>query len=127
MQRLIFLFFALVSLTSFGQSENKLIVFSGSDWCNSCLKFKKVVLDKPEVKKYLSENFVLVIADFPRDESKLTKEEIKRNEKLADAYNPSGVFPAMVVVKSDKQVAKKEGYRGELPQEFITWLKESAE
>lgn len=125
MRKIIFILFLALSSLVFGQDTNQLVLFTGSDWCNNCLKLKKVVLDKPEVKKVIDEHFELVIADFPRDESKLTKQEIKKNEQLADKYNHSGVFPTVVIIRKGELVAKKEGYRGELPKEFINWLNQS--
>lgn len=117
------LLLVFLSFSSQAQDKKELIIFSGSDWCNSCLKLKKIVLSDSNVKSYIDSNFVTIIADFPRDDSKLTKDQIKRNEALAEKYNSSGIFPTIVILKSGKFIAKKEGYRGELPNEFIEWLK----
>lgn len=124
-QLFLFATFALFSTFASAQEQPQLIIFSGSDWCNNCLRLKKAVLEDPQVKTFIAEHYELVEADFPRDDSHLSKEEIKRNEMLADKYNANGYFPTVVIVKNGEEVAKKSGYSNELPDSYMQWLKEN--
>src|SRR5690349_15837552 len=89
-------------LTDFNQAKavaarsNKhiLISFSGSDWCIPCIRLDHDIFESPAFKKYAGDNLVLVNADFPRlKKNQLPKDQVKKNEALADQYNKKGIFP----------------------------------
>lgn len=119
-------------LTDFEQAlreakeNNKLVVlnFSGSDWCGPCIQLKREVFDKPAFQEYASTNLVLVRADFPRlKKNQLDPEQQKRNEKLADQYNPKGKFPLVVLLDADgKLIYEWDGFAGGTAEEFVTQL-----
>src|SRR5476649_2907169 len=76
--------------------EHKLILinFSGSDWCGPCIRLRKEILESSTFESYASDHLVLVRADFPRKKkNQLDATQVKRNEALADKYNPDGKFP----------------------------------
>ena len=64
---LIFLIFLYTSILA--QEKPVLIIFSGSDWCNNCLKLDKAVLSNQDVQALINEKFTLIEADFPRDDT----------------------------------------------------------
>src|SRR5436305_10584226 len=73
--------------------SHKLILlnFSGSDWCVPCIRMHKEIFESEVFEKYASDNLILVNADFPRlRKNHLSSEQTKKNELLADAYNPKG-------------------------------------
>jgi thioredoxin-related protein len=126
------LFIALISLSIWVQDfnmakqkakeekKNILMVFSGSDWCNNCMRLKKTVFETSEFISYSSENLILLEVDFPRDEKKLSKEKISENEKLADKYNPNGSFPMLVLLDAEGNVkGKKSGYINQGVKKYI--------
>lgn len=130
------LFLALSSstwLTDFqkGKTEaaasNKLLVlnFSGSDWCGPCIRMKKEIFDAEVFKNYSSEKLVLVNADFPRyKKNQLSKEQVKRNEDLAEKYNSEGKFPFTVLLDPTGKVLKQwDGFPGETPEKFVDEIK----
>ncbi|MBB6501187.1 thioredoxin family protein [Pedobacter cryoconitis] len=99
-----------------------LINFSGSDWCGPCIRLRKEILESDAFTKYAADHLVLVRADFPRQKkNQLIKEQIKRNESLADKYNPDGKFPYTLLVNENGQVLKSwEGYPAdETPDQFV--------
>jgi len=111
--------------------EHKLIVlnFSGSDWCIPCIKFSKQVLEKPAFREYAEKNLVLVNADFPRlKKNQLSKELQKKNEKLADKYNPQGIFPLTLLLNADgKLLHTWEGFPNLTAEQFTNQIKEIAD
>lgn len=109
------------------QTEHKLILleFSGSDWCGPCIRFRKDVLETPAFTGFADSALVLVNADFPRlKKNQLSKEQQKKNDKLADIYNPAGIFPMTVLMDADgKKLKTWEGYPDLTTEEFISQLK----
>jgi thioredoxin-related protein len=116
MKRISTLLFLLIVLQSYSQDsflkyteifeeahqESKpiLMIFSGSDWCKPCIKLKKEILLTPSFNN-VSKDFIYLYLDFPyKKKNRLSKEKTKRNEQLAERYNPSGQFPFVVVVES---------------------------
>lgn len=94
--------------------EQKLILlnFSGSDWCIPCISLHKDIFENEAFVSYADKNLVLVNADFPRKKvNRLTAEQTKLNDAMAERYNKDGVFPLTILLRSDGTVIKKwEGY-----------------
>ena len=86
------------------QSDHKYILlnFSGSDWCGPCIQLHKEIFDNEIFGQFAKANLVLVNADFPRlKKNALSKEQQKKNDKLAETYNKKGVFPLTVLLDSE--------------------------
>ena len=105
------------------QNKNIILVFSGSDWCAPCIKLEKEIWESSDFQKEAEKNWVLLKADFPRRKAnKLSKEQTKENEKIADLYNTSGYFPLVVVLDSKGKILGKTGYKEFPPTEYIKHL-----
>lgn len=121
-------FFGPEWLTDFNQAttearnKHKLIVlnFSGSDWCIPCIRMHSDIFESKSFKKLAEENLVLVNADFPRlKKHTLSKEQVKKNEEIAEKYNPKGQFPLTLLINENGQVLKKwEGLPKESAADF---------
>ena len=107
-------------VTDFGSAkkqateENKyvLMVFQGSDWCVPCIKLHREVWETPEFEAFAEEHLVTVQVDFPRrKKNELTPEQVAHNERLAENYNRSGVFPFVVITDPDGNVLGETGYK----------------
>jgi thioredoxin-related protein len=103
--------------------EDKLIMinFSGSDWCGPCIRLRKEILESAVFEAYAKEHLILVRADFPRQKkNQLDAAQVKRNEALADKYNPEGKFPYTLLVDKNGTVVKAwDGFPNESPEKFI--------
>lgn len=85
-----------------------LLNFSGSDWCIPCIRMHEEIFEHPAFRQFADTGLVLVNADFPRSSKhKLSKEQVKHNEKLADQYNPNGKFPLTLLLTPDGKVLKE--------------------
>jgi thioredoxin-related protein len=106
-----------------------LLNFSGSDWCAPCILMKKEIFSTETFDNYAKDNLVLVQADFPRlRKNKLDETKVKRNETLADIYNPHGKFPYTILLNADGAViASWEGYQPTTPEHFIEQIKQHIE
>ena len=124
-----FVFSGPIWLSDYNEAKNvanlshKLILinFSGSDWCGPCIRMKKEIFGTESFEKYAAENLVLVSADFPRSKkNQLSKQQLNKNELLAEKYNRDGKFPLTVLVNAQGKVLKEwEGLPNETPATFI--------
>jgi thioredoxin-related protein len=104
--------------------EHKLILinFSGSDWCGPCIRLRSEILESAKFENYASDHLVLVRADFPRQKKNMpAREQVKRNEVLADKYNADGKFPYTLLVDDKGKVLKAwDGFPNESPDQFVS-------
>ncbi|KAA8483404.1 thioredoxin-like protein [Arcticibacter tournemirensis] len=109
------------------QETHKLILvnFSGSDWCGPCIRLRKEILESGEFESYAQKKLILVRADFPRQKkNQLSKEQERKNEALADMYNPEGKFPYTVLVDENGKVLKHwDGFPDLSPEQFVSQIK----
>ena len=119
------LYTSLDDAISTAQNEDKkvLMIFSGSDWCRPCRKFKTNILENQSFREYVQQNLVLLSVDFPaKKKNKLSDEQYNRNKALADKYNKAGVFPHLVLMNEDKEIIKEIDYEGQSVSDFIKEL-----
>jgi thioredoxin-related protein len=116
--------------TQKAKQEHKLILlnFSGSDWCIPCIRMHKGLFQNDVFNRYADSNLVLINADFPRlKKNQLSKEQQKKNEQLADTYNPKGSFPLTLLLDENGKVLQSwEGNPAATPQEFVDGIKANA-
>jgi thioredoxin-related protein len=108
------------------QSHKMILVnFSGSDWCGPCIRLRKEILETTEFDDYAQDHLVLVRADFPRQKkNQLNKDQVKRNEALADKYNAEGKFPFTLLLDENGKVLKSwDGYPNVTTVQFVSQIK----
>ncbi len=107
--------------------EHKFILlnFSGSDWCGPCIRMHKEIFKAEAFEKYAEKNLVLINADFPRlKKNKLSNELQKNNDRIADLYNPDGIFPLTILLTANGKLVKKwEGLPSLTSDEFVSQVK----
>jgi thiamine biosynthesis lipoprotein len=100
-----------------------LLVFAGSDWCAPCMRFEKTILKETAFQDFANDNLVILKADFPQRE-KLPASLQEQNEKLAERYNPKGIFPSFLLLRDDRSVLSSSlRYHNQSSSEFITEIK----
>ena len=104
------------------QNKKIIIVFQGSDWCIPCVKLEKEVWSTEIFQKYATSHFVMLKADFPRKQKKISKEQKEHNNLLAEKYNPKGYFPWVIVMNKEGNVLGTTGYKKKTPEEYILSL-----
>lgn len=105
------------------QNKQIMIVFTGSDWCAACMKLEKQILKSREFIEYAAKHYILVRADFPRKrKNRLSRQQQKINDALAEQYNPNGIFPLMVVLDASGHVLGKTSYENIGPKGYIEKL-----
>ena len=76
------------------ESKNVLVYFTGSDWCPPCKMLKTDLFDSAEFKA-LSEEYVLLYVDMPRNRDLLSNEQMTHNKQVMGKYNKKGTKWAM--------------------------------
>ena len=104
-----------------------LLNFSGSDWCGPCISLRREIFENNEFKDFSDDYLVLINADFPRlKKNQLSKDQQKKNDLLADKYNPHGNFPCTVLLNAEGKVLHIwDGFPDVTPQQFISQVKAS--
>jgi len=93
------------------EGKSILMSFSGSDWCGNCIRLDKTLFQSEEFKKFASEHLVLLKLDFPaKKKNKLSDEQTKHNEALAEKFNKKGVFPTTLVLNEKGELIKPMTY-----------------
>lgn len=82
--------------------------FTGSDWCGWCMRLDREILSKPEMIRYLNDNFILFKADFPM-KNKPSAEVLAANSKLQKKYRVRG-YPTIIITDSKGVELGKTGY-----------------
>lgn len=89
--------------------KNVLVYFTGSDWCAPCKQLKKDLFETQEFEK-LSEEYVLLYVDIPRNHDLISSNQMTHNKNLLKKLNKKGVFPLLVVVDDKGKI--KDEYSG---------------
>ncbi|MFT3826266.1 MAG: FAD:protein FMN transferase [Chitinophagaceae bacterium] len=100
-----------------------LLIFSGSDWCQPCIRFQEKILADTSFQRFAQQKLVLLEADFPQ-QKKISREEVQQNEALAEKYNPDGAFPRLLLLKPDQSVLTLVDYNNQTAPIFIGQLKQ---
>lgn len=101
-----------VKLLAKKTDQNIVLFFTGSDWCPPCIKLEKNIFSSKDFIEFAKDNFVWLKADFPkRRKNRLSAEQQKKNQDLADEYNKKWVFPVILVLDKEAKVLGVTGYR----------------
>lgn len=102
------------------QNKRLLINFTGSDWCQPCIRLNKQVFRQPEFSEYAAKNLVLLEVDFPRTK-KQSPEQQAANEKLANQFGVEG-FPTVFLLDANGQPLGELGSGAGGPKPFIAGI-----
>lgn len=94
-----------------------LLVFSGSDWCLPCISFHRQILSNQVFQDFADKALVVLKADFPQ-RTALAPELVEQNEKLAEQYNPAGLFPHILLLNSDRSVLAQMSWANQTVEAF---------
>lgn len=104
------------------EGKNVLVNFTGSDWCQWCIKLNGEVFTKSEFAKYAKENLVLVKLDFPRY-TKQSESTAKYNRAKMTKYGVRG-FPSIILLDGNGNLVGNTGYRPGGPEKYVQHLEE---
>ncbi len=123
----LFILFVMVSFSlgfQIKNSNHKLIVFEGSDWCPNCISFEKNVLSNAVFKNFLDDNKIEIeMIDFPQ-RKKLSKEQKKYNASVAEKYSFDGKYPTILLTNETTDEYLKLDYSNQTVDELIDEIKQ---
>jgi thioredoxin-related protein len=100
------------------EKKDLLLDFTGSDWCQWCMKLKQEVFDQEAFKKGAPEHFILVKVDFPR------KTPVKAaNKELAAVFGVRG-YPTIILTDPQGRAYARTGYQPGGPEKYLAHLAE---
>lgn len=76
------------------------LLFTGSDWCPSCVELERNVLSDPSFRSFLTENFIPVYLDYPR---RPVKNAAENEAVLRRILGEKFTFPTVVVLSSEEK------------------------
>ncbi|SIQ75329.1 thioredoxin family protein [Maribacter ulvicola] len=79
------------------QDKNVLVYFTGSDWCPPCKMLKTDLFDTNEFQK-LSNNYILLYIDVPRNKDLISEKQMAHNKELLSKLNKRKVFPMFKIL-----------------------------
>lgn len=92
------------------QKKNVLVYFTGSDWCPPCKMLKTDLFDTNEFQE-LSDNYILLYIDVPRNKDLLSAKQLAHNKDLLTKLNKKKVFPLLKVLDyKGKELDALSGY-----------------
>lgn len=105
------------------KQENKavLVNFTGSDWCQWCIRLSNEVFSQPEFEDYANENLILVRLDFPRNIEQSVETKMYNNQ-LAQRFGIEG-FPTILLFNSSGNLVLRTGYQPGGPVNYVNHLK----
>ena len=116
------LLFSFTNPQPVGEPTSKVLflVFEGSDWCSNCMRLEKNVLSDARFVEFLESHGIdLQKVDFPQ-RRKLSKEQRKENEALAEKYDFQGSFPTLILSRSDTLLYEQMTYQNQSTEEMMS-------
>ena len=100
------------------QNKRLLLDFTGSDWCQWCMKTDADIFSKREFMDYAAKNFVLVKLDYPQ-RMILPDETKAQNERMRTQFNITG-YPTLIVLdKNGAELGRMSGYYEGGPSTYL--------
>jgi thioredoxin-related protein len=94
------------------------LAFTGSDWCDWCIRFDHEIYSQAAFKAFAASNLVTLVVDFPRGTSGQSREQVARNEQLARRFGVQG-FPTVFIICPEGNAIARTGYREGGPEVYI--------
>lgn len=111
--------------TAAASSERIILMsFQGSDWCANCKRLEHALFENSDFIDFYSGNLIMLKVDFPmKKENKLSKEQQKHNDELAEMFNPDGSFPKVVILNAKGEKLGEMAYPAKTAEEYIASIK----
>ena len=101
-----------------------LMSFQGSDWCANCKRLEHTLFENSDFIDFYSGNLTMLKVDFPmKKENRLSKEQVKHNDALAEKFNPDGSFPKVIILNAKGEKLGEMTYPSKTVEEYITSIK----
>ncbi|WP_422351765.1 hypothetical protein [Flagellimonas sp.] len=104
------------------ESGYRLILFEGSDWCVNCIRLERNVLSNTDFINYAEKHGIRIERiDFPQ-RKQLDEATQQYNAEMAEKYNFQGIFPTLILEKTDTKETQTLEYLDQSCSDFIAQL-----
>lgn len=86
-----------------------LVNFTGSDWCDYCIRMRREIFDTGIFAAWAKDHVVLLDCDYPRL-SQQSVATVAQNQRLAERYAIES-FPTIVILTAQGEELTRVGYR----------------
>ncbi len=114
---------AVAKMQAAQEDKDILLKFTGSDWCLWCKRLDDEVFNTELFKKEVTKHFVILVLDFPQDQSLLSQRSYRQNEKLYREYGVLGL-PTVILADAEGGEYARTGYREGGPEKYLEHLEE---
>lgn len=105
------------------EGKDLMLLFTGSDWCPPCKKLEEEVFSQQEFLDGVSDKFVLVMLDFPKNKE-LELELKTQNDSLAEKFGIEG-YPTVIMVDQALKPFAFSGYQEGGPENYIKLMEDA--
>ncbi len=105
------------------EGKDILLKFTGSDWFPWCVRLENEVFGTELFQEEATKYFVILVLDFPQDESLLSGRAYKENKKLYREYGVLGL-PTVILTDADGIEYARTGYREGGPEKYLEHLED---
>lgn len=111
------------AITLAQESNKRILLDVGGEWCIWCHRLDEFFENNPDIKKYMTDNFVVVKVNFSQE---------NKNEEFLSKYPKVAGYPHLFVLDSDgkflhsQDTGKLEAGKGHDRDKVLTFLKEWA-
>jgi thioredoxin-related protein len=105
------------------EQKRILMLFTGSDWCPTCIKWDKEALSSPEFQMFAKTNFVLLLVDYP-EKKKISKAQLRANNVLGEQYGIE-LYPTFVIADAKGKKLEEFNYIEGGPKPLIERLQKA--
>ena len=101
--------------------KNVFLLFTGSDWCPSCISLNKQVLTGDKWAELVNSEIITHVCDFPIKKP-IDQSVQEENNRLLSSFNVSA-YPTQIILSPEgKILARKEGYSPGPISPYISWV-----
>lgn len=105
------------------RDKDLLVDFTGSDWCGWCIRLNKEVFSHDAFVRGVSDHFILVELNYPRDKSDQPKDLQIQNAALRELYQIEA-FPTILLLDQQGRPYAKTSYQAGGPESYLKHLEE---
>jgi len=105
------------------EQKDLFISFTGSDWSPWCKKLENEVFGTELFQQEVTKYFVVLVLDFPQDQSLLSQKAYRQNVKLYKKYGVPGL-PTVILADAEGREYARTGYREGGPEKYLEHLQD---
>jgi len=113
----------VVKIKAAQEGKDILLKFTGSEWSPWCKRLENEIFGTELFQQEITKYFVVLVLDFPQDQSLLSQKAYRQNVKLYKKYGVPGL-PTVILADADGREYARTGYREGGPEKYLEHLEQ---